>query len=291
MANLTPELLKLLQGGGNMVNSGGTVLDGSRAFHPVFLNQFTGGGGAEGGDMQSSVTGYQGYDYQGQDADWDDYAGKQRDLYDASGQYTGSDVFQERDPMWQTALTYAAILASAGAAGGALAGAAGGAGAGAGGGMVNGAFLGEGALSGIGAWDGALAGAGAAGAGGGAAADGLLNGLNGSDIMSDAFVQNGGYGAGGFGGSNGGLLSSLTSSLTNGGGGSDWTSLLTKYGPGILGGLVGGKSGSEGSNTQKTMDPRLDPHIFGDKGGFARAYGLLDTPVAPNAFERFYGGR
>jgi hypothetical protein len=247
--------------------------------------------------------GYMGYDYN--PTDWTDprtqesqslFNGQSFDEYGKDGTFSNSGVFtgiEDRNKYGDMigalsilAMPFAAAGLGAGAAG------AGAAGAGAGaGGMVNGAFLGEGALSGIGAWDGALAGAGAAGAGGGAAADGLLNGLNGSDIMSDAFVQNGGYGAGGFGGSNGGLLSSLTSSLTNGGGGSDWTSLLTKYGPGILGGLVGGKSGSEGSNTQKTMDPRLDPHIFGDKGGFARAYGLLDTPVAPNAFERFYGGR
>jgi hypothetical protein len=261
--NLTPEQLLLLQQGGNVVNNGGSVLDGSRAFNPIYgMGSYSGADNYTPGEL----LGYQGYDFKGKDSDWDDYAGQKRDQYNAKGEYVSSDVFQERDPMWQTALTYAAILASAGAAGSALAGAGMGAGAG-----------GYGASAG--ALESGIVGAGAGGASGGTTFAGGIAGAGGA------------AGAAGGAAGGGGLLSSLTSGLT----GSGLGELALKYGPGLLGALAGGSSGNEGSNnTTKQIDPRLLPYIYGDannKGAFGYAKGLLDAPVAPNAFEKFYGGR
>jgi hypothetical protein len=278
MANLTPEQLAWLkqatsQGGqfsnGNYVGQDGT-------FYQSNGNQ---GWGMDGTGAEAQ-TGWYGYDAS-QTKPGDKYTN-----YGMDGTDKGQGEF--KDPGNGMDLLATGILTA----------------------LTMGAFLpgvsglsaagGEAAVSaGFGGVGGGAAG-GAAGGAVGAAGDGLLNGLNGSDIMSDAFVKSGGYGSGGFGGTSGGFLDSLINGVSSGaGGGSGTSSLLStalKYGPGLLGGLMGGAGGSGDGNSSgtKQIDPRLLPYIYGDannKGAFGYAKGLLDAPVAPNGFERFYGGR
>jgi hypothetical protein len=116
---------------------------------------------------------------------------------DAQGNKTGELGQYGTGGIEKEALMAFAAMMTAGMLGPALMG---GAAGGTGTGMVNGAFLGEGIASGIPAWDAAYASALAGGVGGGGS---LVDGLNGSDIMSDQFVANGANGAGGFGGGDG----------------------------------------------------------------------------------------
>ena len=187
---------------------------------------------------------------------------------------------------------FAAIVASMGAAGGLV----GGAGSLGGGGMVNGAFLGEGVASGIGAWDAALLNAGgslggAAGAfdaggdlvdfttgGGGPGSTPFNPGLDPLGFGPDA----GSLGMGGLGGpaTSFGLDPSLFGDMAAGGasgGGfmdklgtwaSDPANLLK--GVGTIGGLYEAFNGKNpGDFTQtanKTLDPRIDSAMFGPGG-------------------------
>jgi hypothetical protein len=246
----------------------------------------------------------------------------------------------------------ASAMAGVGAGAGGAA-EAGGAGAAGGGGAslgTNGAFLGEGVASGVPAWDAAatnaglsLTGGGAAGAGSqfninGAGGDGAsydattggygdggsvsstadgnpyatdLNSVNGSDVMSDAFDANGAHGAGGFGGSNGTWWSALANAM--GGSNSGYGRLITS----LLGGAMGSHGVQTSSTTQRTIDPRMVPYVYGDANnpgilqrtqgllsqqfapGAMQGYtdmqnvgrGLLNQPVAGNGFNRFFGGR
>lgn len=151
---------------------------------------------------------------------------------------------------------------------------------------------------------------GAAGAGGatsamGAGADsGLMNGLNGSDIMSDAFVSNGGYGAGGFGGTSGSYMSNLISgsgdlgSRVMGGTGagstaagtaaSTATNLLGGSGSNLLGigsTLLGAAAGAKGqdasSSTTRDIPEWLKPYITGQGGLLSQTQQQLTASRSP----------
>ena len=136
---------------------------------------------------------------------------------------------------------------------------------------------------------------------------------NGSDIMSDNFDVNGANGAGGFGGSNGTWLSSLINSV--GGANSGYGRILTS----LLGGALGSHGTQTTTSTQRTIDPRMVPYVYGDgtsnnpgilgytagllhsqmQPGALQGYtdmqnvgrGLLNQPVAGNGFNRFFGSR
>lgn len=86
-------------------------------------------------------------------------------------------------------------------------------------------------------------------------------------------------------GGGGGLLSSVLPEGVTG-------SSLIKYIPGLLSGIAAGTS-KGGTGGRGELDPRVAAAIFGDgknnKGALNFAQGLLNAPVAPNGFERFYG--
>ena len=228
--------------------------------------------------------------------------------FDTSGKFEGArqphafDMGDATPFLFALAAGAAAMAPAAGAAG-----AAGGSGAG-GAGMVAGdAFLPgalgagyEGAtLTGLDAY---LAG-GAGGAMGGAGGGNMMNGLNGADLMSDAFVSNGGYGAGGFGGTNGSYLSNLVSgsgdlgsrlmggtgagSAGAGGGAANAAANAAGKGNSLLGlgaSLLGAASGAEGqqgeSSQTKDIPSWLKPYVQKNLG---YASGLLDKQMAPGA--------
>jgi hypothetical protein len=221
---------------------------------------------------------------------------------------------------------------------------AGGAGGAAAGGLANGAFLGEGVASGVPAWDAAATNAGlsltgSAGAGSQfningagtdmASADAVTNGggvsstadgnpyassgdyTNGSDIMSDTFDANGAHGAAGFGGGTGTWQSALLNAV--GGSGSGYGRILSS----LLGGALGSHGTQTTTSTQRTIDPRMVPYVYGDgtannpgilgytssllhnqmQPGALQGYtdmqnvgrGLLNQPVAGNGFTQFFG--
>lgn len=162
-------------------------------------------------------------------------------------------------------------------------------------------------MGGIGGGSGAelLGGGGMAGGGGGMAAGGLdaslANGLNGADIMSDAFVSNGGFGAGGFGGTSGSYLSNLvngTGSLgsrllggtgagTGGGGAASTIAKAVGGGNGLLGtgaSLLGGLLGSQGqeqeSSSVRDIPAWLKPSV---QDNIAKAMALRDQQMSPAA--------
>lgn len=136
---------------------------------------------------------------------------------------------------------------------------------------------------------------------------------NGSDIMSDNFDVNGAHGAGGFGGSNGTWWSSVINAL--GGSNSGYGRILTS----LLGGALGSHGTQTTTSTQRTIDPRMVPYVYGDgtannpgilgytsgllhsqmQPGALQGYtdmqnvgrGLLNQPVAGNGFNRFFGSR
>lgn len=315
-----------------------------RNYIPQYTQSQSSGGGAEGGEYYNSLSGWMGYDFDPAVIDHQKSRlnGTPTDYYNLTGEHTGSGVLSNLSdhnsamdwgPFAMAAIPFA--LAAAGVAAGA-AGAGTGAGLGGGGAVAGDAFL-PGAL-GAGYEGGALTGleAYAAGGGGlgatGAGVDSsLLNGLNGSDLMSDAFVSNGGYGAGGFGGTNGTYLSNLvngTGSLgsrvmggtgaggTGGTGGSLLSSLggnsnLLGTGASLIGGLLGSQGQQGESSSTRDVPEWLKPAIAKQLGyagtlldqqmapGYLQGYqdmrnvgqGLLNQPVAGNGFSRFFPGR
>jgi hypothetical protein len=260
--NLTPEQLAWLKQatsqGGQFSNGNYTGQDGT--FYQSNGNQ----GWGEDATGAQDQTGWYAYD-QSKTKPGDQYT-----RYGMDGTNNGQGEFKDPGNGMDllatgilTALSMGAFLPAAGG----MAGAGGGAASGAG-------FLGEGALSGIGAWDGALS-TSLSGAYGPA---GLATAM-GEGVTSGAAATGAATTAANAAGSTSGLLSTAL-----------------KYGPGLLGGLMGGAGGSGDGNRSgtKQIDPRLLPYIYGDannKGAFGYAKGLLDGPVAPNGFERFYGGR
>lgn len=306
-ANLTPEEISaILAAQGQEGNGGGEYYDSVNKYGYIPLpgyQQAAGGYAGEGGQVDSYINGYRKFAKESASGGYKSVEGKPYDDYDAQGNYKSSGLFAHRDPMWQTALMYAAILASAGVAGTAIAGAgaagAGGAGAGAG---AAGAGAGAGSLtsaqlaaaleaSGIGAGAGvAEAGAAmtAAGSAGGAslfnaAADSQMANLA---LGSDALA---GYGAAGTGGVFASPIAGEAATAAASAGTaaapaattaattaptasqlSQITSLL-KTGmsiPAVLATVMGAGAGAKGQEaTAKTqIDPRLDNYYFGENG-------------------------
>jgi hypothetical protein len=233
--------------------------------------------------------GYMGYDYN--PTDWTDprtqesqslFNGQSFDEYGKDGTFSNSGVFTgiEDRNKYGDMIGALSILAMPFAAAGLGAGAAGAAGAGAGagaGGMVNGAFLGEGIASGIGAWDGAMAaagaGAGGAGAAGAAGGGGGIGGGAGNGAFLGEGVASGvpawdaaatGAGAGG------GLLSSLGGAKN-----------LLGIGSTLLGAAAGAK-GQDASSTQtKDIPEWLKPYITGQGGLLSQTQQQLTASRSP----------
>lgn len=116
---------------------------------------------------------------------------------------------------------------------------------------------------------GATAGTGAAGA-----TSGLLQGSSGgmSGLAGSNAAFNTALGSG---------ASSLIPGIAN--------STLLQAGVGLLGAAAGGQSGQQNGQGRRELDPQVREAIFGQNGGLNFARGLFERPVAPNAFERFYG--
>jgi hypothetical protein len=162
--------------------------------------------------------------------------------------------------------------------------------------LMSAAILGGGAYAAFGGGAGAGAGAEAVGGAGSGWAEALGAEQAMGSMVLDAAPIGAGVGGAGAGvgggattaaatGSGGGLLSSAAGAL---GGAGKWL-------PGLLGAALGGKGGGVGSGQGggRELDPRLAPWIYGDDknpGALNWSFGLLNKPVAPNGFERFYGG-
>jgi hypothetical protein len=321
MAQLTPEQIKALlaeygkQGNpqdGQFYNEGD-----NRYYLPLYENGGVSGGDA--GDWQPGQrSGYMAFDKRLRDDGTQragDYKTSQFTKYDPSGQQTKTGTM---DWMGNTnlrdILEAAAVVGGAGLAGGALAGAGaagggGAAGAAGGGGYTfgtTGAIGGYGAATGTGAaWAPAVGGAaGGASFGVNMTPAELASGAHVPGSMLPAgsvapSVMSGAGGAGGAGSAGSGL---------GGMGGK-----LLGAGATLLGGASGAAGGAGGDLTRK-MDPRMDQYVYGDQGIMNRTQGLLNQqmspesmaqwqkmqgvgmgllqqPVAGNAFERFYGGK
>lgn len=160
-----------------------------------------------------------------------------------------------------------------------------GVGAGAAGSGGAGGFIGEGALSGVGAWDAALAGALPAKASTTMLASApFAESAAGSGMTVPTISQAAQSAAG--------LESSLAPYLTSFGPAAAGSGILEALGgtKGLLGigttlaGALAGSKGGSGSGNQdvtKRMDPRLDEYIYGDGGLFPRAKGLLAEQMSP----------
>ena len=157
------------------------------------------------------------------------------DVYNTQGEYTRSGNYAPATNINKELMKYGALLAGTAAAGGAFGNMFGG-GAGAGG---AGGFLGEGAASGIPAWDGAVGGS-------------MLSGGEGLAAGAGGAASGAAGGAGG-----GGIGSSLSGLLPEG--------LKGYLGPAatLVGGLLGSKPQTQSATTTRTTDPRFDPAING----------------------------
>jgi hypothetical protein len=233
--------------------------------------------------------GYMGYDYN--PTDWTDprtqesqslFNGQSFDEYGKDGTFSNSGVFtgiEDRNKYGDMigalsilAMPFAAAGLGAGAAG------AGAAGAGAGaGGMVNGAFLGEGIASGIGAWDGAMAAAGAGAGGAGAAGAAGGGGGIGGGVGNGAFLGEGVASgvpawdaAATAAGSGGGLLSSLGGAKN-----------LLGIGSTLLGAAAGAKGQDASSTTSKDIPEWLKPYITGQGGLLSQTQQQLTASRSP----------
>lgn len=321
--NLTPEQLKALQAHYAQNSSGvslGDITPYQSGGNYLQANQTRGTGMDQVGNNQTTG-GYYGY----QDGMTD--PGMKYQQYGSGGDWEREGEFL--DPTRVDAVTLAALAAITGGA--AYGAGMFGGGAAAGGGMGNGAFLGEApwtATAGGGTMPGGF-GAAEAAAGGGY--EGGLNALNGSDIMSDQFVANGGYGSGGFGGTSGtyvdnlingeGLLSSRVMGGTGAGGASTAASTVANTAGGasnwlgpaatIAGAALGSQGRQSEQTTAKDIPEWLKPSVMGLLGqadalrnrqmapGYLQGYddmrsvgqGLLNQPVAGNGFNKFFSGR
>jgi hypothetical protein len=233
--------------------------------------------------------GYMGYDYN--PTDWTDprtqesqslFNGQSFDEYGKDGSFSNSGVFTgiEDRNKYGDMIGALSILAMPFAAAGLGAGAAGAAGAGAGagaGGMVNGAFLGEGIASGIGAWDGAMAAAGAGAGGAGAAGAAGGGGGIGGGVGNGAFLGEGVASgvpawdaAATAAGSGGGLLSSLGGAKN-----------LLGIGSTLLGAAAGAKGQDASSTTSKDIPEWLKPYITGNNGLLSQTQQQLTASRSP----------
>ena len=278
--NLTPEQLAQLQRlFSTPVDSGG---DGN-AYMPenVYFN---------GRNYDKQDTGYLGYDLSPTDfskaGNESAFNGQGYDQYGNDGSFTGSGQFTgiEDSNKAMDFIKAAAMMAPAFAAGISPA--------------INGAMsFGTNPVMSGGS---ALSGAGTSAIGAGAD---LMNGLNGSDIMSDAFVANGGYGAGGFGGTSGSYMSNLLGgsgdlgSRIMGGTGAGSTTAGTAAstaasaagkGSSLLGAgatLLGAAAGAEGqdasSSTTRDIPEWLKPYVTGQGGLLSQTQQQLNTSRSP----------
>lgn len=224
--------------------------------------------------------------------------------YDTGGAQTaeGDARLSDWDPLTGFLLSTGALIGGGLAFGGPSAfgfgGAAGGPGS-AGWGMgLDSVTGGSGALEAMGGGTSAM------GAGAGLDAS-LLNGLNGSDIMSDAFVSNGAYGGGGFGGTSGGWWDNLI----NGRGGNGLSGLLGDgpsgsattaagaaatagaaknpilgLGMSLLGGALGSQGIDKSVSEEEDIPEWLKPNIMKQLG---YAGGLLDKQMAPGYMQGY----
>lgn len=321
-ANLTPDQLAWLQSQAKQAQSmPGSMYNGGVFTDPsgqTFTDQRMGGwqGGEAGFDSGPGMT----TSYLRDVVPGQHEIGDMQDIYGADGGYKNTAAVI--DDNWLDKLM-PVLLGGFGAAAGAGLLSAGAAGAGAGSGGLAGDVLSKAALDGTtafgansvpGAFDLASVGGGAGGVGAGGGAGGgggslanytggtELNGLNGSDIMSDAFDANGAIGKGGFGGTDGSLIGSITGGSLSGAG---------KYIAPLLGGLLGSKGQKNEQTSTRDIPEWLKPYVQKNLGyasglldkqmapGYLQGYddmrakgqGLLNQPIAGNGFNKFFPGR
>lgn len=279
MAALTPEQLQALAQQFSSNTRPRETSYGGYSYIPQWQTQYSG----QDTQLDPTIGGYRRY-VPGTGDQAGKFDGLTYEDIDTSGNVTGTGQFSGIDggslwdygPFLMAALPFAATIAGMPAAGaGAELGA-------------NGAFLGEGAASGIPAWDGA-----AAAASGGGSAVGGAGGFVGEGVKS------------GVGAWDAAATKAAATSLLPAGA----SSLL---GPAatVIGAVAGGQ-GTPGQTTEKRMDPRLDKYVYDDlmpkvqgllnsqmplaqqAGAQMRQIGggLLNAPIAQNGFGLFTKGR
>lgn len=266
---LSPELLKILQGLGQ---TGGYADPVSGMF---YQGTFSGQGSGE--DSGGYLTGYTA------SGGPTDVETARADTFGLDGNKTGNISAYDPKGLMQ-AEDWMGVLAVLGATlgGGALAAGMGGGAAGG-----SGAFLGEGALSGIGGWDAALAGA-SPGMGGAAAVGPGMAGWGADLGMAGTAGTGGGMGTTLAGTAGGGMTAVGGASGAAGGSGlSNLTSLLpdgvkSYLGPAatLAGGLLGAKGNEQSSTSTKSLDPRMDPLVYGQGGLSSKIQDLLNKQTS-----------
>lgn len=266
---LSPELLKILQGLGQT----GGYADPTSGMY--YQGTFSGQGSGE--DSGGYLTGYTA------SGGPTDVETARADTFGLDGNKTGNISAYDPKGLMQKE-DWMGVLAVLGATlgGGALAAGMGGGAAGG-----SGAFLGEGALSGIGGWDAALAGA-SPGMGGAAAVGPGMAGWGADLGMAGTAGTGGGMGTTLAGTAGGGMTAVGGASGAAGGSGlSNLTSLLpdgvkSYLGPAatLAGGLLGAKGNEQSSTSTKSLDPRLDPLVYGQGGLSSKIQELLNKQTS-----------
>lgn len=266
---LSPELLKILQGLGQT----GGYADPTSGMY--YQGTFSGQGSGE--DSGGYLTGYTA------SGGPTDVETARADTFGLDGNKTGNISAYDPKGLMQ-AEDWMGVLAVLGATlgGGALAAGMGGGAAGG-----SGAFLGEGALSGIGGWDAALAGA-SPGMGGAAAVGPGMAGWGADLGMAGTAGTGGGMGTTLAGTAGGGMTAVGGASGAAGGSGlSNLTSLLpdgvkSYLGPAatLAGGLLGAKGNEQSSTSTKSLDPRMDPLVYGQGGLSSKIQELLNKQTS-----------
>jgi hypothetical protein len=263
---LSPELLEILKGLGQ---TGGYADPASGMY---YQGTFSGQGSGE--DSGGYLTGYTA------SGGPTDVETARADTYGLDGNKTGNISAYDPKGLMQKE-DWMGVLAVLGATlgGGALAAGMGGGAAGG-----SGAFLGEGALSGIGGWDAALAGASPGMAGGAAVGPGMAGW--GADLgMAGTAGTGSGMGTT-LAGTAGGGLSAVTPSA--GGGLLDGIKNLVPsgvkdyLGPAatIAGGLLGAKGNEATSTSTKSLDPRMDAMVYGNGSLTSKVQDLLNRQTS-----------
>lgn len=266
---LSPELLKILQGLGQT----GGYADPTSGMY--YQGTFSGQGSGE--DSGGYLTGYTA------SGGPTDVETARADTFGLDGNKTGNISAYDPKGLMQ-AEDWMGVLAVLGATlgGGALAAGMGGGAAGG-----SGAFLGEGALSGIGGWDAALAGA-SPGMGGAAAVGPGMAGWGADLGMAGTAGTGGGMGTTLAGTAGGGMTAVGGASGAAGGSGlSNLTSLLpdgvkSYLGPAatLAGGLLGAKGNEATTTSTKSLDPRMDPLVYGQGGLSSKIQELLNKQTS-----------
>lgn len=263
---LSPELLEILKGLGQ---TGGYADPASGMY---YQGTFSGQGSGE--DSGGYLTGYTA------SGGPTDVETARADTYGLDGNKTGNISAYDPKGLMQKE-DWMGVLAVLGATlgGGALAAGMGGGAAGG-----SGAFLGEGALSGIGGWDAALAGASPGMAGGAAVGPGMAGW--GADLgMAGTAGTGSGMGTT-LAGTAGGGLSAVTPSA--GGSLLDGIKNLVPsaakdyLGPAatIAGGLLGAKGNEATSTSTKSLDPRMDAMVYGNGSLTSKVQELLNRQTS-----------